>query len=79
MEYTYDYSKLKGKIKELEMTLSVFASSIGMTEQTLHLKLKGKSRFTQDEIRKSMQVLKEPIQNVHVYFFTRKIVKNNLY
>ena len=34
----FDYSKFKGKIRELEMTQNEFAKKIGISEQTLNLR-----------------------------------------
>jgi len=76
MNYDYNYSKLRGKIVELEMTLSEYANYIGITEQTLNMRLKNKRPFTQPEIAKSMQLFDEPVENIHLYFFTKKVQKN---
>ena len=76
MNCDYNYSKLKGKIRELEMTLSEYANYIGITEQTLNMRLKNKRPFTQPEIAKTMQLFNEPVENIHLYFFTRKVQKN---
>lgn len=71
----YDYSKLKGKIRELDMTLNEFAQHIGITEQTLNLRFKDARPFTQREIDKAMQLFNEPLENIHIYFFTKKVQK----
>lgn len=76
MNYDYNYSKLKGKITELEMTLNEYAKWIGITEQTLNMRLKNKRPFTQPEIAKSMQLFDEPVENIHIYFFTKKVAKS---
>lgn len=72
----YDYSKLKGKIRELDMTQNEFANKIGITEQTLNLRFKNKRPFKQDEIEKTMILFNEPMKNMHIYFFTKKVQKN---
>lgn len=72
----YNYSKLKGKIRELDITLNQFAQIIGITEQTLNLRLQDKRPFKQDEIMKAMEYFNEPVENIHIYFFTRKVAKN---
>lgn len=76
MNCDYNYSKLKGKIRELEMTLNEYANWIGITEQTLNMRLKNKRPFTQPEIAKTMQLFNEPVENIHIYFFTKKVQKN---
>lgn len=72
----YDYSKLKGKIKELGVTQNEFAKQIGITEQSLILRFKNQRRFRQEEMQKTMELFDEPIKNVHIYFFTQKVQKN---
>ena len=66
----FEYSKIKGKIRELGLTQSDYAKHIGITEQTLNLRFKNKRPFTQPEIAKTMQLFNEPIENVKKYFFT---------
>ena len=41
----FDYSKIKGKIRELGLTQSEYAKYIGITEQTLNLRFKNKRPF----------------------------------
>ncbi len=72
----YDYSKLKGKIRELGITQNEYARYIGITEQSLILRFKNKRRFRQEEMQKTMELFDEPIKNVHIYFFTQKVQKN---
>ncbi len=72
----FEYSKIKGKIRELGLTQSDYAKHIGITEQTLNLRFKNKRPFTQPEIAKTMQLFNEPIENVKKYFFTEKVKKN---
>ena len=72
----YDYSKLKGKIRELGLTQQDFAEALGITNQTLTLRFNNKRPFRQDEIDKAMVLFKEPLENIHVYFFTKKVQKN---
>jgi len=76
MDLPYNYSKLKGKIREMEMTQSDFARQLGITEQTLNLRFKNKRPFKQEEIEKTMILFNEPIENIHIYFFTKKVAKS---
>lgn len=76
MRTNYDYSKLRGKIRELDFTLSEFATKLGITEQTLNLRLKNARPFKQDEIEKTMIIFEEPLENVQLYFFNKKVAKN---
>ena len=75
MNCDYNYSKLKGKIRELEMTLNEYAEYIGVTGQTLNKRFKNQRPFTQPEIAKTMQLFDEPVNNIHLYFFTKKLRK----
>ena len=72
----FDYSKIKGKIRELGLTQSDYAKYIGITEQTLNLRFKNKRPFTQPEIAMTMRLFNEPIENVRIYFFTQKVKEN---
>ena len=71
----YNYSKIKAKIKELGLTQYDFAKQIGITEQTLILRFNNKRPFRQDEIQKTMYLFNEPLENIHIYFFTKKVQK----
>lgn len=72
----YDYSKLKGKIRELGMTQNEFANEIGITAQTLNLRFRNKRFFKQEEIEKTMLLFNEPLENIQTYFFTKKVAKS---
>ena len=66
----FDYSKLKGRITEKCGTQKVFAELLGVTEGTLTSKLQGYTYFTQDEIRKTLNILDIEPADVTLYFFT---------
>ena len=68
----YDYSKIKGKIRELGLTQDEFAKYIGITQQTLSKRFENSRPFTQPEIDKAMKLFQEPLENIHKYFFTTK-------
>ena len=72
----YDYSKMKGKIRELGLTQNEFAKLIGITEQTLTLRFSNKRPFKQEEIEKTMILFNESMENIHIYFFVKKVQKN---
>jgi len=69
----FDYSKLKGRIKEIFGTQYEFAKAIGMSEPTLSKKLNNDSEFTQSEINKSAELLRFSALEIPVYFFTAKV------
>ena len=66
----FDYSKLKGRIKEKCDTQKAFAELLGITEGTLTSKLQGYTCFTQEEILKSIDILDIEHGDVALYFFT---------
>lgn len=76
-EYEYDFSKLKGKIKELFGTQEAFANAMGISPPTMSYKLNGVTEWTQDEIVKAIKLLNIPPEEIHVYFFTQKVEKNS--
>lgn len=69
----YDYSKLKGKIREVYDTNAAFAKAIGMGKTTLSLKLNNKAEWTQAEMVSAMDLLNIPPTSVRTYFFTHKV------
>lgn len=72
--YTFDYSKLKGKIVEKYGSQTKFVEQISMSEVTFIKKIKS-GYFTQDEIKEILFVLNIPIEEVYIYFFTIKVRK----
>lgn len=69
----YDYSKLKGKIKEKYGTQDNFAEKLGIGRVSLSKRLTGKLEFSQNEIKKSCQLLDIPPDKISKYFFTLKV------
>ena len=53
----YQYNKLKGKIVEKYGTRKAFAASVGISENSLSLKLNGKTGFSQEDIEKWSKLL----------------------
>lgn len=70
---TFDYSKLKGKIREVCSTQENFAKSLNRTDTTINNKLNNKTFFTQDEIFKSVEVLGIDSHEIAEYFFKQKV------
>lgn len=69
----YDYSKLKGRIKEKGLTQEDIANHINKDKSTLSLKLNNQSLFVQDEISEIVELLDIPGEEIKQYFFTRKV------
>lgn len=68
-----NYSKLKGKIKEVYGTQNAFAKVMGISTVSLSAKLNNLVGFTQAEINKACELLEIPVALITVYFFTPKV------
>ena len=68
-----DYSKLRGKIKEVFGTQDAFAEAINIGRVTLSQRLTGKSDFSQNEINRACEALGIDKSEIPVYFFTIKV------
>ncbi|MNV96170.1 hypothetical protein D3C71_1911400 [compost metagenome] len=69
----FDYSKLKGKIKEVFDTQTEYATQIGISATSLCSKLNGRTYFNQEQIKKSILLLNIPLEEIALYFFTQKV------
>jgi hypothetical protein len=70
---SYDYSKLRGKIKEKFSTQNEFAKKIGMGRVSLSQRLNCKLEFSQEDINKSIEVLDLTASDIPEYFFNSKV------
>lgn len=75
MERVYDYRKLRGKIREVFGTQSIFARELGLSEASLSAKLNNVVEWTQEEIETSVHILGIPWKELPEYFFTSKVEK----
>ena len=69
----FDYSRLKGRIKEKCDTQRRFADCLDIAEATLTAKLAGSTYFSQSEILRSMKILDIEPGAVSDYFFTARV------
>ena len=69
----YDYSKLRGRIKEYFGNQSDFAKSLNLSSVSLSHKLNNRISFTQDEMYKSMEKLNINKIEICDYFFKLKV------
>lgn len=69
----YDYSKLKGRIKECFSTQSEFAQKLGISNTSLSYKLNNKTVFDQDQIQDSIQIFNLTPKETLDYFFTLEV------
>ena len=71
----FDYSILRGRIKDEYKTLGRFAEVLGISFSTLSKLLNHKSHWTAELIMKSCQLLGIEVGQIGEYFFTLKYKK----
>lgn len=76
MKMSFDYSKLRGKIKEVCGTQENFAREIGIGTVSLSQRLNNLLDFDQREIHRACEVLGISDEEMHSYFFNLKVQKN---
>lgn len=69
MEYTFDYSKLLGRIKEICRTQAVFARAMGMSLGAINARLHNHTSFDDREICKACAILQLEPEDIPAYFF----------
>lgn len=69
----YNYSKLKGRIKEICGTQRVFAERMELSNQSVSKKLNNVVDFTQDEIMTAAKILSIPTNEFADYFFCQEV------
>lgn len=72
----FDYSKLKGKVKEELGTQSNLAKELDVDETTMSNKLNNNTYFTQIEIIKICIILHIDFSDIPKYFFVQKVREN---
>lgn len=70
---SFDFSKLRGRIREKFGTEAAFGTAIGLSHNSLSKKLNGKVPFGQDEIDRAIMLLEIPDAEISAYFFTEKV------
>ena len=69
----WDYSKLRGKIKEVCGTQDELAQKIGMGRVSLSKRLNNQLDFEQEEIFKTCDTLGIDYSEIPTYFFTEAV------
>lgn len=69
----FDFSKLKGRIREICQSETNFAKEMDINRSTLSSRLNNKSDFSATEITKACQVLKISTDEVGEYFFKDQV------
>lgn len=67
-----DYSKLRGRIREVFGTQDVFAKALYISPCSLSQKLNGKTEWAADEIRRACELLSISPEDIPLYFFCPK-------
>lgn len=75
---SFDFSKLRGRIREVYKTQADFAKSIAMSTVSLSAKLNNQVPFTSSEIERATEALRIPKKDIPVYFFMKKVQKKEL-
>lgn len=65
------YAKLRGKIREVFGTNKAFAKAMDKDYSSISFKLNNKAPWKREEIEQACILLDIPIEEVHLYFFTR--------
>lgn len=65
---SYNYSKLIGRMAELNVSQDLLAKKIGISRSTLFNKLRSNTEFTQDEINACVRVLDLNQSEIPEYF-----------
>lgn len=71
----YDYSKLRGLIREKLGSEKVLAEKIKRDRSTLSQKMNNRVDFTSEEIFKISHILGISDNQIGLYFFTQKVEK----
>ena len=68
----FDYSVLRGRIKEKFHTEMAFASALGISTVSLSKRLNNQIGFDSPEMHKSCELLEIPLEDAPKYFFKKQ-------
>ena len=74
----FDYSKLRGRIREKFGTQDNFAKALEIGRVSLSQRLNNHLEFTQEEINNACELLEINKNDIAKYFFTTKVQKDEL-
>lgn len=72
----FNFSKLRGKIKEKYDTIKAFSLDMELDSTTLSKKLNSITDFTSSEILKACNLLQISTEEIDEYFFILKVREN---
>ena len=73
----YDYSKLKGRIREKIGSQREYARLLNISNASASAKLNSTVAFSITEMDKSLKILDIPVEQIYDYFFTKKVENNS--
>lgn len=73
MPDAFDYSKLRGRIREKYGTEGCFADALGIGRVSLSKRLNNALDFSRIEMMRICDLLDIPPYEMHVYFFTKEV------
>jgi len=71
----YDFSRLKGRIKEFYGNQDNFADELEISRQALNFKLNNKTKFSFDELKMMIDKLQIQPEEITDIFFKEKVGK----
>ena len=75
-DLVFDYSKLRGRIREICKTQENYAEKLGIGYVSLSKRLNNQLEFSSSEIYNSCDVLEIPVNQIPDYFFTLEVQKH---
>lgn len=75
MNTKYDFSKLRGKIKEKLGSESEYAKLLNLSNSSISAKLQSQVPFSLKEIEITINRLDIPVVEIYDYFFIKKVEK----
>lgn len=75
----YDYSMLRGRIREKLGTEGAYATKIGRTQNYLTAVFNGRSFFSQKDITVGAETLDIKPEEIGAFYFTRKVHKTETF
>lgn len=77
MSDIFDYSKLRGRIREKYETEGCFADALGIGRVSLSKRLNNALDFSRIEMMRTCDLLDIPAHEMHVYFLPKKFRNTN--
>ena len=72
---TIKTNAIRGRLGELKMSITTFASKIGVSKQRAFAILNGERAYTAIEIEKACEILGIPVERIPDYFFGTVVPK----